>query len=86
MRLPSDGILMAVPDEVGRPLIIIRRTRKNTIMYVFKRYKGMSQDSIEKVKKMYTLARSKTTITGSDDDGITDINKFLSFESDRPCG
>jgi hypothetical protein len=76
----ENKILGTMKDAKGRPLVILMRTRKGTLMHVFKRYKGMPDGD----KATIMAVHSKLTggVKASDDE----MRDFLEFKDQLPCG
>ena len=72
-------------DHSGRPLVIIRRTKKGTVMYIFRRYNDMTEDDKDIVRHLHSYASSNVTHS-SEDGSEQDVESFLSFLEQKPCG
>jgi hypothetical protein len=64
--------------------MILMRTKRDTIMRVFKRYRDMGSD-----EKQLLLGLLRDAASGSGDATIAsegEMSDFLDFKDDRPCG
>ena len=80
------GVFGTVRDARGRPLVVLRRTPRGTVMFVFKRYKDMTPDDRRKAETLYSVATSNGAgVSVAGDGGIT---AFLDFDEkeEKPCG
>ena len=80
-------VISTIADSKERPLIVLRRTNKGKLMYVLMRYNDMTEEDKEKVRSAYELAKESGQPMDSDGNGaVDDIESFLSFADDEPCG
>jgi len=80
----KNQILASLKDSRGRPIMLLMRTKRDTIMRVFKRYRDMR---LEEKKLLLGLLRDAAS--GSGDAMIaseSEMSDFLDFKDDRPCG
>ena len=82
----KNKIIGTLKDAKGRPLLILMRTKKGTLMHVFKRYKDMVPKERETLMVMYDNLASGLggTIVGAESG--KEMADFLDFKDDRPCG
>jgi hypothetical protein len=78
--LEKNKIILTVDDEKGRPLIILRSDSKSRLMYIFKRYIDMSEEAKEIIRTAYQISIENKN------QGIENIEDFLSFSENQPCG
>lgn len=86
MITSSSGVLYTVYDGRKRTIMVCRRTKRNTMMYVFRRYKDMSESDKEKVKALHAMVVEQGNVISSDEGDPSDIDSFLAFHEQRPCG
>ena len=82
----SNKIIASVEDARGRPLLTLMRTKKGTLVHVFKRYKDMGVAD----KKML-MARYRRLASGVSGEVLSvgsekEMADFLDFKENRPCG
>ena len=56
------------------------------MMYIFRRYKDMSESDKQKVRGLHAVATSMGVVISSEDGDPYDIEGFLSFKEQKPCG
>lgn len=79
----KNKIIGTFKDTKGRPLLILMRTKRDTIIYIFKRYVDMGAKEKDMLISLHNTLASKLGVM----EGIEgDISNFLNFKSDRPCG
>jgi hypothetical protein len=78
--LEKNKTILTVDDEKGRPLIILRSDSKSRLMYIFKRYIDMSEEAKEIIRTAYQISIENKN------QGIENIEDFLSFSENQPCG
>ena len=84
--MTKDSILMEFSDSRGRPLVFLRRAPNGEVLTVMMRYRDMTISDKDAVRGAFEDTASGKAIGGEFDTGIGDIEKFLAFEDDRPCG
>jgi len=82
MNLSSTGIIYTFNDEQKRPLATLRRTKKGKILYILNRYVDMTENDKNIVRGVYQASLKSNSAT----DDIEDIEEFLSFSENKPCG
>jgi hypothetical protein len=85
MKIPRIGVLLTVTDARQRPLVILRRTKNDTMSYIFKRYKDMTTEEKAKVKVIYDSVIEKGMVE-SEEGTIGNIDDFLNFTENKLCG
>ena len=78
--LEKNKTILTDDDEKGRPLIILRSDSKSRLMYIFKRYIDMSEEAKEIIRTAYQISIENKN------QGIENIEDFLSFSENQPCG
>lgn len=87
MWKPEAKVISTITDAKDRPLIVLRRTNKGKLMYVLMRYNDMTEEDRDKVRSAYELAKeSGQSMDSADATAVDDIESFLSFKDDEPCG
>ena len=82
----KNKIICTIKDVKDRPLLILMRTKKDTMMHIFKRYRNMSdqdKDVIMTMWKQLASGQSGKTFSIGTESEMTD---FLNFKDNRPCG
>lgn len=82
--IPSSKLL-EISDSKGRPLIKLRQAPNGDILTIMMRYRDMTEDDKNAVRGAFESA-SHNASGGESDGQIGDIEKFLNFEEERPCG
>ena len=78
--------LMRVSDARGRPLVMLRRTPKGEFLTVLMRYRDMTGEDKAVVRAAFRNATKGAAVGGDSDGTIGDVERFIAFEEDRPCG
>jgi len=86
MIFSKNGVVYTIYDGRKRPIMICRATKRNTMMYIFRRYKDMSESDKQKVRGLHAVATSMGVVISSEDGDPYDIEGFLSFKEQKPCG
>jgi hypothetical protein len=82
VNLPSTGTIYTVKDQLNRPLVILRRSTNGKLLYILNRYLDMTENDKEVVRTSYQVALRLQSIDGD----ISNIEDFLSFSENKPCG
>ena len=84
--MPKNKIIGTIKDTKGRPLLILMRTKRDTIMHIFKRYRDMSDQDKDVIMAMWKELASgnigKTFSIGTE----SEMTDFLNFKDNHPCG
>ena len=82
----ENKVIGTLKDAKGRPLLILMRTKRGTLMHVFKRYKDMGSKERGTLMAMYGNLASGLggAIVGVQSE--KEMADFLDFKDDRPCG
>jgi hypothetical protein len=82
----KNGVLYTIYDGRGRTIMVCRMTKRHTMMYIFRRYQDMSDSDKQKVRRLHAMAISVGAVIDSEDGDPRDIDGFLSFKEQKPCG
>ena len=79
------GTLMELSDSKGRPLVVLRRAHNGQMLTILMRYRDMTEADKDAVRGAFGDV-ADATISGERNSTIGDIEKFLAFDEERPCG
>jgi hypothetical protein len=80
-------VISVIKGSKDRPMIILRRTNKGKLMYMLMRYNDMTEDDKDNVRAAYELVKESGQFDCSvDQNDADDIELFLSFQDNKPCG
>lgn len=80
-------VISVIKGSKDRPIIILRRTNKGKLMYMLMRYNDMTEDDKDNVRAAYELVKESGQLDCSvDQNDADDIESFLSFQDNKPCG
>ena len=82
----SSTIVIRFCDRRGRPLVILRKLKNGRYMYVLKRYNDMTDAERSVVRSAHANAVKNGSARSGDGTDVFDIEEFLSFREERPCG
>jgi len=84
MKISSSGIIYTVKDNNNRPLVILRHSKNVKILYILNRYVDMTEKDKDIIRVAYEVAlKSSSQI---DKGNISNIEDFLNFSENKPCG
>lgn len=78
--------LMELLDSKGRLLVLLRRAPNGEVLTVMMRYGDMTDVDKNAVRGAFDEAASGQAVGGEYNQKIADIEKFLAFDDERPCG
>ena len=80
-------VITTISDTRSRPLVILRRSPKDEILYVLMRYHDMTEEDKLIVRTAYDVALSQEVVAGADfGSDVSNIEGFLAFSENRLCG
>jgi hypothetical protein len=82
MNLASGKTILKVLDDKKRPLVLLRRYVSGKMLYILNRYVDMTENDKNIVRASYEIAFKLKP----DEMDIQDLENFLSFSENKPCG
>lgn len=83
MMLSSNGIICTVKDHANRPLVVLKRLKNGKILYILNRYIDMTEKDKDIARVSHSVALKTSNQNRVEDLNIED---FLSFSDNKPCG
>jgi len=77
--------LVEAKDERGRRLFVVRRAPNGDVVTIVHRYGDMTGADKDVVRAAFAAAIDGA-VGGESDGKVGDVERFLAFDEDRPCG
>lgn len=86
MVFSKNGVIYTIYDGRRRPVMICRITKRHKMMYIFMRYNNMGEADKQKLRGLYAMVINNGSVVDLDGCSLGDLDAFLSFKEQKPCG